>query len=603
MNPSTEFPRSFKTVTQYRQGKAKQTGQISPVDFSVDQSGNGAGAIQAALDLFDNESQISSPTTFVSPDTIQGDGSALAEFMNKAADIESVFEFQNMDTSHRASAEQIRDAELYAGSDHFDSAPLKEVPSAPSNAGRRMIALEHKVGAELKQNARLEPSNQKAFDPSMSTARIVDQAAVIKDPQEESHSGFSSFIERDEHGRVVRALFVGGENCRFQYDAQGELVELQYAGLTWTKDHEGWNARDRQTEYRIDARICILPDGCISIEKDDVVRTLKQSGTRIDQHKTGSRTESRKLKNVPSPYDLLAKAKPVTSIWLTPGSNSNSGERLVLRTPPHMDIIQGAQLKRINDEAKSMIPPIADVAPLLDTGNFPVLSIPNLEPAERPDRLRELEDQLAEAEHAAGSSLRTLKLDIAESYLKSCLWIIDRIKGQSSPMHLPFLDQLADIYFSRQRNDMAELTHLRALHIREKFHGVKQAELHVNISGLARIYECRGNASRAGEMYLEAVDLLESGLRKTLFLFSEKVIDESKLAQQVQPLFASFAELVKFLVAQRQMKDAAAIQHRAVSLYDDITAGQSNGLQAILSSVIEPHLLTIKELISTKTAG
>ena len=596
MNPSisTEFPRSLRTVSEYRQERARKTEEMPKVIASTHapsaaMSSDGMGLIQDALNFFDTESHVGAPTSFVPDQQLtQTHGSALAEFMSKAQEIESVFEFgQNIDSSaNQAPRPKLLGEHLSRITREHMGARADQAPSPSSNATANPISPE-------------------SFEPCpKNTKRTIDQASVLKDPQESSGS-FTSTIERDEHGRVVRALYIGGEYCRFVYDNRGEVSELFYAGLHWKRDADGWFAQDRQTDYRVDGQITILSDGCIRIEKDDVIRTLKHSGTRIDEHRSGSRTESRKLKNLPSPYDLLAKAKPVHSVWLNSRSSKESkktGERLVLHSPMPMDVINGIPVNFLESAPNSMIPDIADVANLMDTGNFPPLTLPTMERAERPDRLRELEDQLAVAEHDSDSSVRTLRLDITEAYLKSCLWIVDRIKGQSSPAHLAHLDRLADIYFSRQRNDLAELTHLRALHIREHFHGAKQPELCPNISGLARIYDSRGNFVRAEEMYREAAALHERGLRKILFLYSERVIDANRLCKQVEPIFASFAELVNFLVTQRKMKEAAAVQNRATQLFNEIT-GESAGLHSILGSVIEPHLLTIQELVRTKSAG
>ncbi len=571
---STEFPRSLKTVSQYKKEKTSELAAIkSAVPPAPMEIADPARSIQAALDYFDNESQMAAPTCFVPEGQNNRDGSALAEFMSKAADIESIFEFE-------------------------DKAP--QVPG-PGQLGAHLSMV---AGlSDLKGPSQATPYNVQA-DPATNNSKrsmsMFDQASVLKDPQEQS-GVFAGTIERDDKGRVVRALYIGGEFCRFQYNDKNELTELYYAGLNWKLDEEGWFARDRQTDYRVEGKITVLSDGCIQIEKDDVLRTLKHSGTRIDEHKSGSRTESRKLKNLPSPYDLLAKAKPVNSLWLNGSSKRNTSERLILHTPMPMDVIN--QLPDSNIISNAMIPAIADVAPLMDTGNFQCVNLPVLERTDRPDKLRELEDQLAISEHDTSCSMTTFKREMTETYLKACLWLMDRVKGPSSSMHLSYLDRLAELYFSRQRNELAELTHLRALHIRERVIGAKQPELAINIFGLAKIHEARGNNARAEELYREAVDLQELGLRKTLFLYSEKVIDGTKLSSQIDPLFASMAELVRFLVSQRKMKEAANVQAKAVHLFQDISERESESLRSVLSATIEPHLLTMKELISTKSAA
>ena len=577
LNRSTQFPQSLKTVSEYK--KDRKTSELAAIkaapqaDFATNDAAN---SIQAALDYFDNESQLATPTCFVPEGQGKRDDSALAAFMSKAADIESVFEFEDKSPQVPGPGTLGAQLSLVAGLSDLGSKP--QIPAGQYS---------------------LEPEETFANNAKRSMS-MFDQTAVLKDPLETS-GVFTCTIERDNKGRVVRALYIGGEFCRFQYGENGELTELYYAGLSWKLDEEGWFARDRQTDYRVEGTITVLSDGCIQIEKDDVVRTLKHSGTRIDEHKSGSRTESRKLKNLPSPYDLLAKAKPVNSLWLNCNSKRNTGERLILHTPMPMDVIN--QLPDSNFVSNAMIPAIADVAPLMDTGNFQSVNLPILERSERPDKLRELEDQLAISEQDTSCSMTTFKREMTETYLKACLWVMDRVKGPSSQMHLQFLDRLAELYFSRQRNEMAELTHLRALHIRERLYGAKQPDLATNVSGLARINESRGNMQRAEELYKEAVDLQEMGLRKNLFLYSEKVIDGAKLAMQVEPLFSSMAELVRFFVSQRKVKEAAAVQSKAVQLFQDMSVRESASLRSVLSSIIEPHLLTMKEIISARTAA
>lgn len=594
MNPSTEYPRSLKTVSEYRKErreKIRMTGELNTDIFATLNNeallnDKDSRSIKAALDLFDTESQIASPNTFLPDAQLQRNDSALAEFMSKAAGIESVFEFDDKN----AASDTVLGEQLSRVAGLADFSPALE----PANT----------VPLVQTSPENLSTSDMKKELRTSRTMSVFDQAAVLRDPQELS-GAFTATIERDQKGRVVKALYIGGEFCRFQYGDNDDLSEIYYAGLSWKKDADGWFARDRQTDYRVDGKITVLEDGCIRIEKDDVVRTLKHSGTRIDEHRSGSRTESRKLKNLPSPYDLLAKAKPVNSLWLNSGSKKTStGERLVLNSPMSMEVINQLPAPEFPSLGSSMIPPIADVAPLMDTGNFQAVSMTPSERSDRPDKLRELEDQLAVSEQRnSTSTLGSIKEDLVESYLKSCLWVMDRLKGQSSPTHLRFLDRLACLYFDRQRFELSELTHLRALHIREKCYGSKQPELSINMFGLAQIYECRNNLLRAEDLYRESIDLQELGLRKTLFLFSERVIDAGKFSGMVEPLFYKFSELVRFLVTQRKMKEAASLQERAVKIYTEISERESEALRAILSSVVEPHLLTIKELISTKSAG
>lgn len=534
-------------------------------------------SIQSALYYFDTECNAATPTAFVAQaQTEPPKQSALAEFMSKAVDIESAFEFAGP-----------------ALTDEFAAAPVLTLP-----------ALSENILAELQEddgNGLVVPMTSKDADvfqdlllpdePSLASSRILEEASVLKDPQEVSST--TCTFEKDQFGRVVKALFYASESVNFQYDLAGELCKFNYAGMDWSKDEAGWTAQDRQTEYFVDARISVLESGAIKIERDDVVRTLKASGTRIDEHKSGSRTESRKLKNKPSPYDLLAKAKAVNSIWLSSthkASGKTSGEQ-----PKHVPF----QLNLVSDVnfgfpdtgefTKSMIPSIAKapnaIPSVVNPANIScVPSAPiELRSLERTDKLRSLEEELLD-EHREHLTRINWRLQAKECWLKSCLWLTDRLSGQSSPKHLEKLDELAKLYFEQQKNDLAELTHLRALHIREQFFGKRQPELAESVRGLAQIYEARGNYARAEQMYKEAIDLQEGGIRKVLFLYSEKVTDDERLRKQLVQLFSTINDLSQLYLNQGKQPLCAMVYEKALALWDAISEREPNAKPVLRES-------------------
>lgn len=524
-----------------------------------------AASIQQALHYFDSEAGITVPTSF-SPEAADAAGdSALNQFTSNAVDIESTFRF--------GSGNSIQ----------------KDALSLPINIKNELLE-DDGACLPVSDLAACEAEEVPLpGEPTLASLRMVDQASVLKDPQE--NSSITTAVETDESGRVVRALYYGGEAVRFQYDAYGELIEFNYAGMQWIKDDYVWAARDRQTEYFVEGRISVMPGGAIRIEREDVVRILKLSGTRVDEHKTGSRTESRKLKNKPSPYDLLAKAKAENSIWLSakPGpkttADSSSSFRLDLMPLPE----SGPSM--IPDLAKAACnPAVAHPSNLTCVPSTPI----ELRSLERTEKLRSLEDELLEPEREKNAQSK-IKFKISECFLKSSLWVKDRIVGQSSPKHLEELDRLANLYFEQQRNDLAELTHLRALHIREQFYGKKQPELAVSLRGLASIYEARGNYLRAEEMQKEAIEMQENGLRKMLFLYSEKVIDSGKLSQQLDDLFASVAELANLYALTGKQKICNVVYEKAVALTSDICEREPT-VEHILHQVVQPHIDAMREL-------
>ncbi|MBX9722695.1 MAG: tetratricopeptide repeat protein, partial [Candidatus Obscuribacterales bacterium] len=516
--------------------------------------------------FFDSECNIAAPTSF-SVDGNQFGSPALSEFLNRAVDFESAFEY-----AAEANSAQTTETEL----------PSKYKTELNEEESGSFCAQPNT------EEASKSTETQSYDKSSRESCRIIDQAAVLKDPQESSISGAP--VEFDEMGRVCKALFGSGEAVCFNYDESGELCEFNYAGIQWKKEAECWVANDRQTDYLVDGKISVLENGSIRIEREDVVRILKLSGTRIDEHKSGSRTESRKLKNKPSPYDLLAKAKAVNSLWLSSRQTIRHGEHAAQPAPLKLDLLD--QQKTKLSSPNSMIPSIAEVQTPGTTGaNLTcVPSAPiELRSMERSDKLRELEDQLLEAEEKQATVGNT-KLRILESWLKSSLWITDRVVGQSSPKHLVQLDQLADLYFEQQRNDLAELTHLRALHIREQFYGKGQPELAISVSGLAKIYEARGNYIRAEEMYKEAISLQESGLRKILFLYSEKVIDSSKLTKQIDAIFASITDLSRMYAKLGKASQCAVVCEKAIGLSAEIAEREPAVAENELKGCIEKHI-------------
>ncbi len=575
----TDLPITFKTVREFRDARAAlQSKEIeipveSQIISDIDQTSPGmlssdieSSSIQSALNYFDSECSIPTPTTFNSENKNVG-SSALSEFMNRAVDFESAFEYA---ADQSASTAKYKD----------EVQECMEDNSCQSNFAPELIAAEQAISAET----------------ITSNCHSLEQASVLKDSQEISCIGAP--VEHDEHGRICKALFSSGESVCFKYAETGALCEFNYAGIQWQKEEEEdcWTAHDRQTDYLVDGHITVMDNGSIRIEREDVVRILKLSGTRIDEHKSGSRTESRKLKNKPSPYDLLAKAKAVNSIWLSSRHAVRPlGDHATNPTSLKLDFLDEQNIK--NAPIQSMIPQIAEVQTYSNQSNLTCTpSAPiELRSMERSERLRALEDQLTE-QGEKQDSVDSTKLRIMESWLKSSLWITDRVVGQSSPRHLSQLDQLAELYFEQQRNDLAELTYLRALHIREQFYGKGQPELAVSVTGLAKIYEVRGNYVRAEEMYKEAISLQESGLRKVLFLYSEKVIDASKLTKQIDAIFSSITDICRLYSRLGKGQQCAVVYEKALGLSAEIAEREPAAAANELKECIERRLDGMKQL-------
>ena len=212
---------------------------------------------------------------------------------------------------------------------------------------------------------------------------------------------------------------------------------------------------------------------------------------------------------------------------------------------------------------------------------------------DRLDKLRILEDSLeAEKQKFAGASPRQR---LQECLLKSSLWLTDRMAGQSSPKHLSQLDRLAQVYLERQRNDMAELTYLRALHIREQFYGKGQPELAISVQGLAAICELRGDFVRAEELYKEAIELQENGLRKILFLYSEKVSDAAKLSGQLDQLFNCVSSLSRLYASQGRQHLCAVVYEKALALSKEIVEREPSA-RTVLDESVKEHLRVMSHL-------
>lgn len=594
---SYDLPVTIKTVSEFR--RARSTGQEQGVITSdIDQTSASSvsqisipthanvSSIQSALHYFDSEcsQQTVQPTTFEVNN--EATPSALAQFMNQAVDMESAFEF----AGHTASTVMLQDA-VYVQNVGADMLPEAVLFNIEQLNAEQLIIPDNASDANS-----FDTSSAQESALSAAVEILEEQACSLKDPQE--LSGTACGVEKDEAGRVVKALFYGSEIVNFKYDEYGFLSAFNYAGIEWKRDDNTWAAQDRQTDYIVDARITVLDNGSIQIVKDDVVRTLKASGTRIDEHKSGSKTESRKLKNKPSPYDLLAKAKAVNSIWLC----SSQKQSRTTAQSCQLDLVTDINMPFSEANTSSMIPRTAEVPNARPAVVNPasISCIPSapieLRSLERSDRLRSLEDELLEPHRREVSRLHW-RLRMKECALKTSLWLTDRFAGQSSPRHLAKLDRLAQLYFEQQKNDLAELAHMRALHIREQFFGKKQPELAKNIRGLASIYEARGNYIRAEQMYKQAIDLQESGIRKILFLFSENVTDESILHEQLEQLFSSINDLSNLYVTLGKQNLCAVVFEKAQSVWDAIAEHEPAAIPA-LQEVADKYLKTMAGVCS-----
>ncbi len=428
----------------------------------------------------------------------------------------------------------------------------------------------------------------------------------------------ASAVDRDESGRVTSVRFGGGDVAEFSYDQSGSVAAFTYAGLTWLHEEAGyWRSGDRQIDYRIDGEVAVLHDGSIRITRVDVTRTLKTTGVRIDEHRDGSRTESRKMRNAPTPFDLLAKSKPVSSVWLSSASPSRDHDR-----------IQSIQLFESNDDemdhsrvvdglitssrnrmfTSETVIPTSKVESNLrsmdahkSAKGVPFVQEPQVTTANRAlpaetSMLRNAVSRLPEEKEnrSFGEWLHSFKRDTSEYALKAILWTNDMMRGPASPCQLPFLDALANIYTEKQQNDDAETMHLRSLHIKETYYGMRQPELAVNVSGLAEIYRRRHNFARAEQMYKEAMRLHEKSVRKNLFLFSQGVFEESRLTREVDALFRCIRGLADTYDSQKKYHATRDLHEIAMGLWGEISDKANHKLDAVLEDIIDRYVAIIK---------
>lgn len=421
-------------------------------------------------------------------------------------------------------------------------------------------------------------------------------------------------IERNAAGQVISVKFTGGESAEFKYNQDGSLVMFTYASLTWNFEDAGfWRSGDRQSDYRIDGLVEVLHDGSIRITRADVTRTLKITGVRIDEHADGSRTESRKLRNAATPFDLLAKSKAVSSVWLSSQPQSLKGSDKIesiqlLEDSEELDTECGADEGRCTH---SMIP-VAAVVPAgrRDGGNLRNLdehrsarvaavveeSAPSakLLPAES-IMLRNAVARMPEAKRTLtfADYVESMKREVREFSLKSIIWFRDVVRCSPSSQ-LQAIDALAQIYSQKQQNDNAETLHLKALHIKESYYGAKQPELANNISGLAEIYCRRRNFPRAEQMYKEAVQLYEKSVRKQLFLASQNVCEQGKLAREVEAPFRCFAGLAETYQLQKKNTACRDLYETAMSLWTEISDRAEHRLDSVLQTMIERYIAVVQ---------
>ncbi len=574
---SLELPVSLKTVSEFRQTRSCGKDSASGASSALETTGC-CDEITTATIYAHADNSVSVPASFTAaqPDNAAS-SNAISEFMSKGVDFQTAFEY----AAPAASANTSPSLKTYSSENATGLDSATDTPIA-CEKDIATIASEH--------DAYMAPRHT-----GNDTVTDLSKNAV------QTFLRNGSPVETDPAGRVVRSFFCDAEVVSFTYNIVGELIEFNYANMNWTKTDDGWAAKDRQTEYSLDGKITVLADGSIRIERSDVVRILKTSGTRIDEHKSGSRTESRKMKNKPSAYDLLAKAKAVNSLWLNGRSSfkGNCSNEQSFPAPLKLDLVNDScQAEEEPNAAKSLIPKVAKVqapAPAVvkesNLSCVPTAPI-ELRSLERTRELRCLEESLLETSAAERLSL---KLQVTECLLKSHLWLTDRIAGQSSPKHLAQLDRLAGIYQSRQRNDLAELTHQRALHIREQFYGKGQPELAVSVRGLAGVQLSRSNFQRAEELYKEAIELYENGLRKILFLYSEKVTDAAKLGAQLNELFGTVGDLSRLYALQGRQQLCSVVYEKALALSSEIIEREP-AAEETLNEAVKQHLNAMQEL-------
>lgn len=445
--------------------------------------------------------------------------------------------------------------------------------------------------------------------------KSVPKVSAARVPLRGSHQSAKGPVERNAAGQVTSVKFTAGESAEFKYNEEGALVIFRYASLTWNYEDAGyWRAGDRQSDYRIDGLVEVLHDGSIRITRADVTRTLKITGVRIDEHADGSRTESRKMRSAATPFDLLAKSKAVTSVWL-----SSQPQRAVEK----IDSIQLLEDSKICEESDTeygveggrsthpMIPVGAVIAASkLDGGNLRNLDEhrtaragSSAETAPAPVKLLPAEsimlrNAVARMPESKQSStfadfINSAKRELCELAWKSIIWLGDNCR-RSPVSQLPAIDALAGINSEKQQNDNAEMLHLKALHIKETYYGAKQPELAVNVSGLAEIYCRRRNFPRAEQMYKEAVQLYEKSVRKQLFLASQNACEQGKLSREVEALFRCIAGLAETYQLQKKNTACRDLYETAMSLWTEISDKAEHRLDSVLQTMIERYIAVVQ---------
>lgn len=423
-------------------------------------------------------------------------------------------------------------------------------------------------------------------------------------------------IERNDAGQVISVKFAGGDPAEFKYDEAGKLVAFRYASLTWTLEDNGfWRSGDQQSDYRIDGTVEVLHDGSIKICCAEVTRTLKLTGVRIDEHADGSKTESRKFRNAATAFDLLAKSKSVTSVWLS--SQPRESQRIdsiqlfESSGPGELEIDE----VEIDEESGRATLPMIPLAAVVPASKMEGANVRNLEDR-RPARgvadgasksaakslgaesamLRNAVARMPEQDESAGPgfTVHNLKLCARELLLKSILWINETFRRSALLTHLPAIDALAEIYSQKQENDNAETMHLKALHIKENCYGAKQPELASNICGLAEIYCRRRNFPRAEQLYAEALHLYEQSVRKQLFLFSQNVCEENKLTREVESMFKCIAGLAEVYRLQKKNGSSKDLYETAMDLWTEISDKAEHRLDGVLTTIIERYVALVQ---------
>lgn len=476
-----------------------------------------------------------------------------------------------------------------------------EAASSTSNNPRSTGAIAQFMSREIKSE--LSTAQQAMTVPRM--------AAVPPRPSRNIPVQTKGPVERDESGRVTCVRFSGGDVANFRYDASGALSVFTYGGLNWVREEAGfWRSGDRQVDYRIDGDVAVLHDGSIRVTKADVTRTLKITGVRIDEHRDGSRTESRKMRNAPTPFDLLAKSKPVSSVWLSSTRPSGEPEKIesiqLFQTNDEMEhsplidgLISSSRNRMFTSETLVPASTLRNMETNKSVKGAPFVQEPQsgqkMLPAETA-MLRNAVSRLPQAQEVSppGSLWQSFKRDTAEYVLKGIVWAYDIVRGPACPGQIRFLDRLALLYAEKQENDNAETAHLRSLQIKESYYGSRQPELAVNVSGLAEIYRRRHNFTRAEQMYKEAMRLHEKSVRKHLFLFSQGVFEERKLTSEIDGLFRCIAGLADTYDAQKKHTATRDLYERAMSLWTEISNKANHRLDTALDIIIDRYVSTIK---------